>query len=586
MSYYYNVLKDSPVGFWKLDETEGATCYDSSGCGNHGSYIGDLLIQAIPLVEGGLHSTKITNTSYVEFTVSKNFSGLAGGGGFGISKTSDNDFSLEIWFHPKNITQETPILADSNGVGIYWDKGNIIFRLENEEIFYSVPNSSRSMHVVAMYGVKYMSMYLDGNLVASKSISKIEFQNESLVFNCGPALPNEYFLIDAPAIYRYSLSPNNILDHYNNFISNTESNIVLSDSGELFKASEKYQNINTTIAFPAQLDWRYHVDDNILYRESTNSLYLSPNAFEGEFIKVISLPHWKNYVSSKVEWLSSNGVSVYVSTSGESGPWQECENGKALPGFSQGLNFLDKKVLFFKFKFESEDAAIYTPELYYVKIHFYDEKKVLAHGGGSIISTSQPNSGSSWEISVSNDSSNILLRKSDNGITTSNSIFYIDTDKDIKSLEMIFSPKSLSNGYLFYNKTGSTESYVSWSINGAISKNNISGLFVNGQNVSSELNISNYLYLEDPNYILIKTTSSMTGQIWLNGKQDVGNRSGVLDDNTYQNIAIYESDSIDHLKHYNLYIGKDIIEASDSVIEITEEAVKTYSRDRILLNNL
>ena len=585
MSYYLSVIKDNPSGFWKLDEISGTVAYDSSGCGNHGSYMGSVLNTSMPIVSGGSSATKITDSDYLEFSVTKDFSGVGGIGGFGTVKTSDNDFSLEVWFHPKNLTTLTPILADSSGLGIYWDNGNIVFKLENQEIYYSVPNPNRSLHVVAIYSVKSMSLYLNGTLVASKSISKINFTNESLLFSCGPTDINKHFIIDAPAIYRYSLSPNKILNHYNNFIANTESNIVLPDSGEIFKASEMYQNINTTISFPALLDWQYHTDDNILYREYTNSLYLSPSSSYGEFIKVISLPHWKNFVSSKLEMLASNGVSIHISTDNQS-TWQECENGKALPGFSQGSNFSSSKVIAIKVKFESNDSEKYVPELYYIKIHFYDDKKLSAHGGGSIISTSQPNSGSSWEISISNSNTNILLRESDNGIITSDSAFYVDTLKDIQSLEMIFSPKSLSSGYLFYNKTGGTESYISWSANGTITKSNISGLYINGQDITSETNIEEYLYIDEPNYILIKTSSEITGEIWLNGKQDGGNRSGVLDDNMYQNIAIYESSSIDHLKHYNLYIGKDVIEANDSVIEITEEAVKTYSRDRVLLNNL
>lgn len=585
MSYYLSVIKDNPSGFWKLDEISGTVAYDSSGCGNHGSYMGSVLNTSMPIVSGGSSATKITDSDYLEFSVTKDFSGVGGIGGFGTVKTSDNDFSLEVWFHPKNLTTLTPILADSSGLGIYWDNGNIVFKLENQEIYYSVPNPNRSLHVVAVYSVKSMSLYLNGTLVASKSISKINFTNESLLFSCGPTDINKHFIVDAPAIYRYSLSPNKILNHYNNFISNTESNIVLPDSGEIFKASEMYQNINTTISFPALLDWQYHTDDNILYREYTNSLYLSPSSNYGEFIKVISLPHWKNFVSSKLEMLASNGVSIHISTDNQS-TWQECENGKALPGFSQGSNFSSSKVIAIKVKFESNDSEKYVPELYYIKIHFYDDKKLSAHGGGSIISTSQPNSGSSWEISISNSNTNILLRESDNGIITSDSAFYVDTLKDIQSLEMIFSPKSLSSGYLFYNKTGGTESYISWSANGTITKSNISGLYINGQDITSETNIEEYLYIDEPNYILIKTSSEITGEIWLNGKQDGGNRSGVLDDNMYQNIAIYESSSIDHLKHYNLYIGKDVIEANDSVIEITEEAVKTYSRDRVLLNNL
>lgn len=585
MSYYLSVIKDSPSGLWKLDELSGSVCYDSSGCGNHGSYIGNILNTSMPIVSGGSRSTKITDTNYLEFSVTKDFSGLGGVGGFGTNKTSDNDFSLEIWFHPKNLTTLTPILADSAGIGIYWDNGNILFKLEDEEIYYSVPNSNRSLHVVAIYSVKSMFLYLNGKLVASKSISKINFTNESLLFNCGPADINKYFIVDAPAIYRYSLSPDKILNHYINFISNTESNIVLPDSGEIFKASEMYQDITTTIAFPAQLSWDYHVDDNILYRDYTDSLYLSPSSSYGEFIKVFSLPHWKNFVSSKLEIMASNGISVYVSIDNQS-TWQQCQNGKALPGFSQGSDFSDSKVIAIKVTFESNDSERYVPELYYMKIHFYDSKKLSAHGGGSIISVEEPNLGDSWEISISNMNSNILLREKDNGITTDNSCFYADTLKDIKYLEMIFFPKSLSSGYLFYNKTNSVESYISWIADGTITKNNISNLYINGQDVTSQNNISNYLHIDEPNYILVKTSSEMTGQIWLNGKQDGGNRSGVLDDNMYQNISIYESDSIDHLKHYNLYIGKDIIEANDSVIHISEEAVKTYSRDRVLLNNL
>ncbi len=585
MSYYLSVIKDSPSGFWKLDESTGSVAYDSSGCGNDGQYFGSILNTTMPIVCGGQTATKITNTNYIQFEITKDFSGVQGNGGFGTNKTSDNDFSLEVWFHPKTLISNTPILADLSGVGIYWDNGNIIFKLENEEIYYSVPNPIRSLHIVAVYSVKSMSLYLNGELVSSKSLSTVNFTNTDLSFNCGPTSLNEYFIIDAPAIYRYSLNQKVILNHYNSFISNTESNIVLPDSGEIFKASETHQNINTTISFPALLDWRYHVSDDILYRESTNSLYLSPSSSIGEFVKVISLPNWKNFVSSKIEWLASNGVSIYISIDGEAS-WQKCENGKALPGFSQGSNLTNSKVVSIKVIFESDDSTFYVPELYYFKIHFYDNKKLLAHGGGSTISVGQPLNGDSWEIAISNFNSNILLREQDNGIVPDNSSFFINTLKEINYLEMILFPKSLSSGYLFYNKTNSVESSISWAANGTMTKNNISGLYINGQDITSQANISNYLQIDEPNYILIKTSSSMTGQIWLNGKQDGGTRSGVLDDNMYQNIAIYESDLIDHYKHYNLYIGKDIIEANDSVMEITEEAVKTYSRDRILLNNI
>jgi hypothetical protein len=137
--------------------------------------------------------------------------------------------------------------------------------------------------------------------------------------------------------------------------------------------------------------------------------------------------------------------------------------------------------------------------------------------------------------------------------------------------------------YLVFNKTESVETYLSWAAGGIISKSNISNIYINGQDASLATNISEYLYIDEPNYILIKTSDDITGQIWFNGKQLLGDRSGVLDDNLYQNIAIYSNPSISHDEHYNLYIGKVIPTAEDSSMTLTEDSVLTYSRDRVVL---
>jgi hypothetical protein len=34
MSYYLAVVKDSPLAFWKMDESSGSVVFDSSGNGN------------------------------------------------------------------------------------------------------------------------------------------------------------------------------------------------------------------------------------------------------------------------------------------------------------------------------------------------------------------------------------------------------------------------------------------------------------------------------------------------------------------------------------------------------------------------
>lgn len=584
MSYYLSAIKDSPIGLWKLDESSGTIAYDSSSCGNHASYVGQIVKSGMPIVSGGEHSNKIDSLNYIQLDMSKDFSGTDGTGGFGTFDTYDNDFTLEAWIHPKTITSLTPILADSNGIGLYWDKGNIVFKLEDERVDYSVPNPNRAIHVVGVYSVNSMSLYVNGVLVSTQPVS-IRFTNTSVSLMCGPALSGEYFLIDCPAVYRYSLSQDSILSHYNNIFLNNDEQVSVPDLGELFKAGEKYQEVETKYVYPAQVAWDTLIYDNnaLSYSKNNNSIYLNSGYTSGEFVEDMILNITKPYVSSKIEWVASSGVSVYVSETSESGPWEPCVNGSSVPGFTQGSSFSSTKILYFKFVFTSTNSDVYLPELYSLKIYFYSTKKMLGHTGGSALSISQPVSGSVWDIDIANDSHPIRLRESKNGIRPKSSAFYIDAISENRNIEMIFTPKSLSSGHLIFNKTGSLETELSWAAGGAITKSNISNLYINGQDASSATNISSYLYIDEPNYILIKTSSPITGQIWFNGKQLLGIRSGVLDDNLYQNIALYANPSISHDDHYNLYVGKPASFSQGSSMALTEDSVLTYSRDRVVL---
>ena len=584
MSYYLSVLKDSPIGLWKLDETTGSVAYDSSGCDNHATYLGNISTSAMPIVSGGLHSNKIDSSNYIQFNLTKDFSGTAGTGGFATTYTYDNDFTLEAWIHPKTATSMTPILADSSEIGLYFDNGNIVFKLEAERVDYSVPNPNRVLHVVGVYSVNAMSLYVNGVLAASKPIS-MSFTNASVSLYSGPASAGEYFLIDCPAVYRYALSQKTIISHYNNLFLNTDEQVSVPDLGELFRAAEKYQDVESKYVYPVQTLWQSLIYDNeaLGYNERNNSVYLKSGFVSGEFIEDLVLNVTKNYVSSKIDWVASSGVSVYVSENSDSGPWEPCSNGSSIPGFTQSSSFSDSKILYFKVVFDSDDSDLYVPELYSLKIYFYSEKRMFAHNGGSTISTSEPTSGSQWDFDISNNSYPVRTRNSQNGIRPRSSAFFIDTASEVSNIEMIFTPKSLSSGYLIFNKTDSVETYISWVAGGTLSKSNISNLYINGQDVSTETNISDYLYIDEPNYILIKTSVPITGQIWLNGKQLLGIRSGVLDDNMYQNVAIYVNSNINHADHYNLYIGNAASVAEDSSMSVTEESVLTYSRDRVVL---
>jgi hypothetical protein len=582
MSYYLDVIKDSPIGLWKLDEISGNIAYDVSGCGNHGSYIGEISKLGMPIVVGGNHSNKIDSSNYIQFTISKDFSGTTGTGGFATSDTYDNDFSIEAWIHPKTLTSFTPILADSSGIGLYWDNGNIVFKLESQRIDYSVLNPNRVMHIVGIYSINSMSLYVDGVLVATKTIS-IKFTNTSVSLSCGPTTGGQYFLIDSPAVYRYALSQQSILSHHNSLFLNNDEQISIADSGQLFLVSERYYQAEAEYSYPETESWKSlsYNNDNISWDEKDNSVYLSSST-SGQIIEDLVLNITNPYISSRIDWVATSGVSVYVSDISESGPWTICTNGSSIPGFTQGSSFSSKKILYFKMQFDSSDFNVYAAKLYSLKIYFYTQKKMFAHNGGNTISISQPSSGSTWDIDFSKNNYPVRSRNYNNGVRPKASAFFVKLEEEAKSLEMIFTPKSLSSGHIIFNKTDSVETYLSWSSDGSISKSNISSIYINGQDASLATNISTYLYIDEPNYIFITATSLISGELWINGKQLLGVRSGVLDDNLYQNIAVYASATISPSEHYNLYIGKPASIAEGSSLLMTEEPIKTYSRDRVV----
>lgn len=586
MSYYSAVLKDSPVGFWKLDESSGSIAYDSSGCGNSATYSGSINLVDVPLVPNGAHCNKITSTNTISFPITKDFSGQVGVGGFGIEKTEDNDFSLEVWFHPKNITTLTPIFADQDGVGIYWEKGNIVFKLENERLDYGVPYRDKAFHVVAVYELDSIKLYIDSELVASKYIGQITFTNESLVIESGPSNSSEYFLIDAPAIYRYALNINKIKSHYQHIPTNTSVQIVKSNFGQLFKSTLQHQEPPDQFSWPADKPFTFYENDNIGFRRETNSLYLKGDSGT-YFLSSIFPVGYKNYVSSKIEWFGTEGISIYSSLDydDENTVWQECTNGSVIPGIELGETFLNEKLIYFKVVFETDDINTHVPEIYYMGVYLYENKKLFSHNGRSFISVSEPSSGSNWDVDFSNREYQIISRNYDNGIRSLGSGFYLDTVDSIRSVEMFVVPNSLSSGYLFYNKTSGQEYSLSWAAGGAISKSNISGLYINGQDISSATNISQYINIGEPNYVMIKTPSAITGQIWFNTKSDNNVRSGSLPNNLYNIIAIYEDPNINHLTNYNFYIGDEVVVVDDSAFTLTDMSPKAYDFDWVVLDN-
>lgn len=59
------LLAHSPLGYWKLDESTGTIAVDSSGNGNHGTYIGSPTFRQGEIFPGGSNGCELTTSDYV-----------------------------------------------------------------------------------------------------------------------------------------------------------------------------------------------------------------------------------------------------------------------------------------------------------------------------------------------------------------------------------------------------------------------------------------------------------------------------------------------------------------------------------------
>jgi len=633
MSYQLKVLKDYPIGFWTLDElysssysaqtyndsslTYNQTVFynsggsltqypiDISGCGNDGVYKGSFPLNdyLMPLVSGGEYGTNITNIGWIELPVTKNYYGSTVSNGLANKYTSDNDFTLEIWAFPRITTSTlTPIFADiTNSIGIFWQNGNLIFKVQTESIEHTVTQKNQAMHIVAVYGSNSISLYLNGSIVSSKIISGFAFTNSSTLFQIGPTTSSsDSMVIDAPAIYRYSLSIDQVRNHYLASFPILPIQVVTPDAGELFVLSDLNIAKTYSVIYSQDKKWSEFYDADMYYDQNENSISVisSDTAISKEVVleDKFTIPTGIGLVSSKVDWYGSGWNGTYglkIETSTDGVTYTQCENGKMVPGYKIGTSSFDTTgQVYVRITLSTNDASRYLPKLYAIKFSFYTTKLIYAKNGPSYIEPIQPVStsggldGSVWDYDLGTIDYPILSRNIKTGLRPSQPGFAVNTSSNIKTIEMIFSPVSTAANYLVY--VDANTSY-SWNGSGVISKgSNISAVYVDGIDRTSATNISEYLISGDVYHIVLVLTNSVTTRIWFNVKVASNVWSDAGPSNSYNYLAIYQTafSSNKALEHSDQYIGRPATTVLEPAITLTESSVKTYNRDWVVVKNV
>lgn len=558
----------------------GDIAYDNSECQNNGKYIGRPVSSILPIVKGNSTAAKITDSVYIEYTIDKDYSGQTGISKFATSDSYDNDFTIEFWFYPQ-ITGNfnTPLFADKtpdHEVGVFYYKGNIVFQVDQNKVEYTLPFINKAFHVVATYTQNLISIYIDGVWEAEKQISGNSFTRDIVNFKSGPTGISQNFLINSVAIYRYALSKNQILNHYNNGKSINPSQIIETVNGEWFNIYDDNTYPVYQYGWPSNNAWQLFLNNDLVYNQEKE--YIVVKATDTQTPKTIILEDRiilpsDEMDSSKIEWDGDNGITVETSDDGIS--YTQCINGSEIPQYSYG-NFSLSRQLFIRVTINTVDASRFNPRFNYLITKFYNNVRKYAVNGPSYIESNN-------SFTMGRVSSNILLRDSRNGIRVNDgSSFNINTFDDIKSIELFYTPYNLDQaGALVFAGT----TLLSWDSSGNLARANIDQIYVNNYNKTSATNIKDILVENDINYLVITFTQPITGQITINGSSLGGGSSGL-----YQNIALYKTvfSQNDVLTNFNLYRYGDvytILDLANSSATLTEYDVNTYDIEWQTLTN-
>ena len=590
MTYKSSILYDYPIAYYPLDEASGSTAFDYSGCENDGTYTGSVELNLIPLSVGCSRATKITDSSYVSYTINKDYTAVSTTSKFGTASSSDNDFTIEFWFYPQiSSTSLIPLVADSTeGVGVFYQKGNILFKLDTETVEYTLPSINKAYYVAAVYSVNSAQIFIDGALVASKTLNNFKFTNTSLSLASGPTPASNSFLINSVAVYRYGLSENQLSYHFRQAQPLPAIQIADPANGELFEMYDDEMSSLYKFQYPYSKGWDELVTTGLTHNLTLDCLEITQtDSAASSTVTIndfISIPSSATFDSSKIEWHGDNGITVQASIDGVT--YNNCINGQQIPGYTLN-SFSSAGTIYLRIIFTSTDTTRYIPRLFNLDMLFYNNQTRYAYNGNSYMTTLEEDAGiSDYRITLGKLPYDILSRNSRNGLrTVVDSGFEITTTKGVRTLEFFYTPATLTDSGLISTTAtnGYAASNISWHNSGAVSKTNISAIYVNGVNKTSQTNVSNIFRAGQLHHVLIVFGSAVSNDIRFNYSV-YGSVSAL-----YQYIALYETafNSTQAAANYDLYIRKQSSSITDSsTTTMTEDGVESYNNDWIVIQNV
>ena len=541
----YQELKDSGTTYGQIS---GLDIYDYSGSLNNGTASFASSKQIMPLVTGSVRGTEVLSSTIINYSPK----------GIATKYYKDNSFSIEAWCALPGYNATTTIVGDNaTNTGIFYQNGNIIFKVGSNQVQATVSNSE-VVYIVGIFQSNIISLYINGVIVDALEVDSYRFTNEAVSFVSGPSTGR--FVVDCVAFYRYVLSSTQILNHYLEGTQEVDiSQIVSADNGYLFSMNTQAIRPKFIYSYPKSKTWSEVAlggisisdDGSYIYIPKTTTSESASFTFTDSFI----VPDYLDIDTSQIHW--SNDVSgILVEASIDNTTWRTCKNGSPLPYINKNDDeFSD--VVYLRVTISSSDTSKYLPILKSLEIAFYKGKEFYSDNSGYSAS-------SAYDYSLPKVNSKTLSYNKNNGLTMYNGHgFSLNSIPAISCVEVIFTPQYNQN-VLF---SGLAKKYE-WDNAGAITKTGIASVYVNGINRTAETNVWNFLVVDVPHHIVINLTTPDTNIKFNQNQND--SKSGL--GHMYNNVAVYENALSGNTiaNHYLLYTGNTVNQINDTSFSIVE----------------
>jgi hypothetical protein len=588
MSYKYAVLKDKPIAFYRLDEVassditsydilktmfptyqdlkdsgisyaaiSGLPVYDFSGNFNDGFSTNASNKKVMPLFSGGERGTQVLPDTAIYYPVK----------GIASKFYPDNIFSIEAWvlINDTTTTRVNLVSDPTNNIGLFYENGNIVFSVQGQEVSYTYPQLE-AMHIVGTFSPGNIALYINSELKSVLNLDDFKFTNSTLSFLSG--LSAIQFFIDGVAFYKTELSQKQIGTHYNYGVKNTNvASIVYPDGGYLFSMNSSKIKPSFKYSYPIAKKWSDLANENISISADQSYLYFEETQAQESkqfiFTDYIVVPSYLGITTSQIYWDGAvKGIKIEVSLDNQN--WIECKNGSSIPYFNKNEDAF-QDVLFIKVTMSTTDSRKFLPVLKSIDLVFFEDQSFYSDNSSFRII-------SDYEYCLPETNSRPLSFNRNNGLFMFNGKgFGIEHNINVRSVEMLFTPDGASSVLLSTNNE-----LFSWNSAGVISKNGIDSIYVNGENVTSAVNIFEYFIPGIQHHVILNLNQDISTNIRFNQNQS-GSVSGGK--NLYNNLAIYPVAITPDmaLRHYLNYIGLQSIVIEDTSISLAEKNTGTDS---------